>query len=120
MKHITFGDKSLLIGDQTADLLLNYAAALGQNATADTVDVNAISSDGDEVVATFLLNEGTTIMAETTNSSAHEPDNAEVISYMTEHLRLLKDPPSAVSETPNEQQRVIDESDFDFDQTYES
>lgn len=120
MKHVTFGQKSLLVGDEAADLLLKYGAALGQNATADTVSVNATSSDGDEVVATFLLNEGTTVMVETTHSSAPEPDNAEVIAYMTEHLRLLKNPPSAISESPNEQQRLKDESDFDFDQNYEA
>jgi hypothetical protein len=82
MKHITFGDKSLLVGDDAADALLNYAAHLAGGAKGDTVDIHAISSDGDEVVATFLLGPGVTMMAETANTKLPEPDNTAALEYM--------------------------------------
>jgi hypothetical protein len=50
MKHITYAEKSLLIGDATADLLLEYAAALGSDGTSDSVSIHAISSDGDAML----------------------------------------------------------------------
>ena len=40
MKHLTFADKSLLIGDDAADALLEYAAILAGQAKADNVTVN--------------------------------------------------------------------------------
>jgi len=89
MKHITFADKSLMVGSTTADLLLQYAAQLANTSSADTVLVNAISSDGDEVEATFLLDAGAPIMAETTNSSQPEPDNHAADRYMLARLEPL-------------------------------
>jgi hypothetical protein len=84
MKHITFGDKSLLIGDAVADALLEYAAFLATAARGDTVEVHAISSDGDEVTASFLLGPGVTVMAETSHTQLPEPDNSDAIAYMQE------------------------------------
>jgi hypothetical protein len=82
MKHITFGDKSLLVGDAAADALLKYAAYLASEARGDTVEMHAISSDGDEVTASFLLGPGVTMMAETTHTKLPEPDNTEALEYM--------------------------------------
>ena len=41
MKHVTYADKSLLLDDRSADLLTEYAAALGDNNKADNVTVAA-------------------------------------------------------------------------------
>jgi hypothetical protein len=48
MQHVTFADKSLLVGDDAALLLLEYAAAVAGNDEGDTVMLNAIGSDGDD------------------------------------------------------------------------
>jgi hypothetical protein len=77
MKHITYGDKSLLIGDEAADVLLEYAAVLGQHNTADDMVVHALGSDGDDVDATFLLGQGAPLMAETSTTRTPEPDNID-------------------------------------------
>jgi hypothetical protein len=106
MQHITFADKSLLLGDDAAMVLLEYAAALAAKDLADTVTMNAISSDGDAVEATFLLNSGTPLMAESSTAEIPEPDNADTIARMVESIRLLKFPPHAIAE-------ARDESDFD-------
>ena len=82
MKHVTVADKSLLVGDEAVDLLVEYATLLGQTGTADSVDLRALGPDGDEVMVTFLLNGGVTIVAETTTSSIPEPDNSKAEQYM--------------------------------------
>jgi hypothetical protein len=92
MKHVTYADKSLLIGDAAADLLVQYAAALGSAGQSDSVSVHAISSDGDEVDAMFLLGEGAPLMNETTTSTLPEPENGAVEIYMRERIDRLTQP----------------------------
>jgi len=109
MKHVTFADKNLLVGDDAAELMLQYAAALSSTGGADTVHVNAISSDGDAVVATFLLNAGSPLMAETTNSTLPEPDNDEIAQYMRDRLAQL---------TPREVTTDGQEPDASFEEEF--
>jgi hypothetical protein len=77
MQHVTMADKSLLVGDEVARLLLEYAALVAQVGTGSTVQVNAIDGSGDAVVASFLLNAGTVLMVESTHSPLPEPENGE-------------------------------------------
>lgn len=100
MKHVTFADKSLLVGDEAADLVMKYAAALATAGRADTVDIHAYSSDGDDTTATFLLNEGSPLMAETSHSQLPDPDNVEAVAYMQAEMLLLENPPTARAVAP--------------------
>lgn len=86
---MTFGEKSFLLGNEAADAVLKYAALLAQNHTADTVTLNAISSDGDEVQVTMLLDTGAPVMAETTHNSQPEPENATALSYMAAQTSVI-------------------------------
>lgn len=86
---MTYAQKSLLFGDDVADLLLVYAAILANRGAADTVQVRAIGSDGAEVVATFMLSDGIDLMAETTPSVVEEPDNSETLAYLRERIAAL-------------------------------
>ena len=86
---MTFGKKSFLLGNEAADAVLKYAALLAQNHTADTVTLNAISSDGDEVRVTMLLDMGAPIMSETTHNSQPEPENSVAVSYMAAQTSQL-------------------------------
>jgi hypothetical protein len=88
-------DKSLLVGDQAADTVARYAALLARHNSGDTVDLHAVSSDGDEVDATLVLNSGTSLMVETTHSNLPEPDNTTAIEYMQGKIQLLESPPVA-------------------------
>jgi len=95
MRHVTFSEKSLLIGDEAAALLIEYAALLANLKRADTVDFNAIGADGADVVATFLLDAGAPLMTETTNSSMAEPDNSVAVAYIRERMSALTRPTTA-------------------------
>lgn len=86
MQHLTNADKSLLVGDVVADLLLEYSAMLAKTGSGDTIKLRAVSSDGDEVVANFLLNSGTVLMSETTHSALPEPNNEDAEAYLRERL----------------------------------
>jgi hypothetical protein len=98
MKHVTFGEKSLLMDDETADWLIEYATALGVAGSSDHVTVSAVGADGNEVVATFLLNGGTELMAESSTSEMQPPANEEAVRYMQERTSALRNPPPAQPE----------------------
>jgi hypothetical protein len=98
MKHVTYADKTLFVGDEAADLLLEYAALLANKHSADTVEVNAIGSDGNAVSATFLLDAGAPLMAESTNSEMEPPDNWVAMEYMRGQMSKLRPPLPITSE----------------------
>jgi hypothetical protein len=95
MKHVTYAEKSLLIGDDAADLVMEYASALANGGVSDIVRLNALGADGDEVVATLLLGQGAPLMAETSSTSLLALENTEAMEYMREKLKQLADPPDA-------------------------
>lgn len=92
MKHVTYSEKSLLIGDEAADLLMSYATVLGRTRGTDSVTIHALGVDGNEVDATFLLNASTILMIETANTTVDEPDNARAVEYMRERIQALTEP----------------------------
>jgi hypothetical protein len=89
MMHVTFSDKTLLVGDEIAQLLLEYAAALARTGGADTVRVQAYGADADKVVAMLLLDEGAPLMAETTHTDLPAPDNEEAAAYIRECMGVI-------------------------------
>lgn len=92
MKHITYAEKSLLLGDDAADTLIEYAAVLATHGRGDSVTLRALSSDGDEVEATFLLTAGAPLMAESATTRLPEPENAEAILGMRDRIGRLETP----------------------------
>jgi hypothetical protein len=93
MKHLTVESKDLLIGDEAADVLTEYAAIVADQGLGDRVELHAFSSDGDEVTATIVLSAGTTFLTETTHNSLPEPDNSDAIAYMRQRIALATTPP---------------------------
>lgn len=92
MKHVTFAEKSLLTGDDAAEMLMSYATVLGRTDGADSVTLSAIGPDGNDVEATFLLNSSTVLMVESANTTASEPDNETAVDYMRRRVQALTQP----------------------------
>ncbi len=95
MKHVMYAEKSLLMGDEVVDLMMEYAVLLARHSSADSVDVEAIGTDGDVVTATFLIGPATIMVAETARSTFPEPENGEAVTYLREQIGLIKEPPLA-------------------------
>ncbi|MDN4613227.1 hypothetical protein P5G50_02075 [Leifsonia sp. F6_8S_P_1B] len=102
MKHVTYSDKSLLVGDEVADLLMEYATQLGRMSQTDTVTLRAIGADGNEVSASFLLNPSTILMVESASTTATEPENDLAEQYLQSRINGLRQsfevPPALASE----------------------
>lgn len=90
-----YAEKSLLMGDEVVDLMMEYAVLLARKTSADSVDIEAIGTDGSPVTATFLIGPATIMVAETARSSFPEPENTKAVEYLKEQIGLIKAPPLA-------------------------
>jgi hypothetical protein len=116
MMHLTFADKDLFLGTDAAELIVEYAAALARQHTADTVRVNAYGADGDKVEALLLLDEGAPLMVETSHSDLPDPENDDVLDYIRERMQELSGTNEARPVDPTEDNTIADfERDFDVD-----
>ncbi|WP_176697068.1 hypothetical protein [Microbacterium sp. 3J1] len=98
MKHVTYGEKSVLMGDDAADVLLEYARVVADNDRADTVTLQSISPDGNTVDSAFLLNASTILMIESTNSELNPPDNTETVTELQDRIDAMTRPTAPMSE----------------------
>ena len=98
MKHVTYAEKSLLMGDDAANTLLEYARLLADNDRADTVTLRSLSPDGNTVEASFLLTASTILMVESTNSDISPPDNDQAIDDIRDRIDGIIRPVGAATE----------------------
>ena len=108
MKHISFADKTLFVDDDSADCLVEYAALLGAQHSADSVRLRAIGQDGNEVEVDFVLNSSTNLVTESTNASMQPPTNADAIDYMRSRIDAIRNPPTI---SPSDELYLIDDTD---------
>ena len=92
MRHLTYGDKQMLIGDEVAAVLLEYAAQVARVGGGDSMTLRAIDTDGNDVEVTLLLDAGATLMSQTATTSVEEPDNREAVAYMRQRLGIMRSP----------------------------
>jgi hypothetical protein len=111
MKHVSFGEKALLMGDDVADALLEYARLVGDNGGADTVTLTAIGPDGSTTEVGILLNSSTTLVIESTHSDVVPPDNSDVVRDLRERMQAITRPNSAQPE----ERWTDDDSESDYD-----
>jgi hypothetical protein len=79
MKRIAYAEEWLTTDDRVADLVLEYARALAQHDTADTISVPVLDDDGRVRQAQFLVGPASQIIiieAETDAPSFAEADAA--------------------------------------------
>lgn len=112
MKRVTYSEKSMILGDEAAETLLEYARVLATTVSADTVEVAALDHDGDAVMVTFLLGPATIMMAETTRSARAEPDNAEPIAYMRRRIEFITNPPNSQPQRGESEAPLFVEEDY--------
>ncbi len=88
MKQLYYGQAKFLVGDEVADTLLEYAAALAQHSSADTLVIRVLGPDGNEESTELLLTQSTMMTAVSTRSQLQEPDNIAIVT-MRERMSAL-------------------------------
>ena len=62
--------------------------------------LRSISTDGNTVEASFLLDASTVLMVESTNSDVEAPDNTEAVQDIKERIDAITRPVSVDSQEP--------------------
>lgn len=101
MKRVTYAEMSLLLDDDAADWLIEYARALGTVDGTDTVSLRGLNRAGEHVQATFLLNASTQLVAESARGAETPPPNDEVVRYMQDRVAVIIAPPPALPDDWN-------------------
>jgi hypothetical protein len=89
MQEVTYVDESIRVGDEVADVLLDYATVLADEGRSDHVTLQVITRDGSMRQAKILLNGGSNLLSKDADDTRDEPDNAEAIAYMRERMSIL-------------------------------
>jgi len=109
MKHLTYADQSVLIGDEAADVLIRFSALLAEKGHADAISLNVLGEDGDATEASFVIGSGTNLMTASTNSTIPEPDNEKGLAVMHEKIERLLSP--RIAEPSNDTWPAAEEFD---------
>lgn len=89
MQEVTYVDESIRVGDEVADVLLDYAAALADEGRSDHVTLQVILRDGSLRHAKILLNAGSNLLSKDADDQREEPDNTSAMQYMRERMLTL-------------------------------
>jgi len=98
MKRVTYADTALLMGDDAADTLLEYARVLTQSAGVDSVTLRCLSTDGDAVDASFLIHGHAALLVESTHSDIAAPENTDAVAELRDRIQRVRQPASAVQD----------------------
>jgi len=87
VKKVIYSDSSQIVGDEVADVLLEFAAALARNQAAEPITFRALGPTGEED-ASFLLGPASQIAVEEADGG-DEPDNSAAIAFMRGRIAEL-------------------------------
>jgi chaperonin GroEL (HSP60 family) len=90
MRTIIYAGGELVTGDAIAAALLDYAAALAESDTADTVDFPVRSDDGSTSTATILIGPASQIMLKEADHGVDELVDAVVVTQLSNAARSLR------------------------------
>ena len=80
-----------MVGDEFGRLILEYAAALARNNTAEPLHFSAVNSEG-LVNASFLLGPASQLVVVETHTHLPEPDNTTAEEFMRKRINQLSFP----------------------------
>jgi hypothetical protein len=93
VKSITYAEQSWLVGDEVSDALVDYAVLLARTNSADSIDMNALSTKGEPKVLTLVIGPATMMTLASADDSNPEPDNTDALVIMRERMRIIQSPP---------------------------
>lgn len=93
MKRITYSAVSMLVGDDVAGVLLDYAALLASTKDADTVTITGYDAHGEEMTVRFVISTGVSLASSAAVTDLPDPDNANILMYIREQMMRRSSPP---------------------------
>jgi hypothetical protein len=109
VKKVTYADSSQIIGDELAEVMLEYAAALASSQAAEPLTFRAVGAHGHEEDASFLLGPASQIALEEAEAGT-EPDNSAVVAFMRRRIAELGS--AARPQSEEHQESILDGYEF--------
>ncbi|RZS64316.1 hypothetical protein EV187_2696 [Agromyces ramosus] len=94
---IVYAGEEMTTGDEIAQALLKYSAALAERGSASTVEIPTLSDDGTRSTATVLVGPASQIVARPVESSFEELRDPRVVEHLTALTTELRPGPSVQS-----------------------
>ena len=82
MKHIHYDATTILVGDDVADAVIEYAAALSGGDRADTVEVPAVAPDGTMTTTKILIGPASELVVEDAEDDVLEVDDTQFVARL--------------------------------------
>jgi len=89
MKNIRYDSTMILVADDVADAVIEYAAALSGGDRADTVDVPAVGPDGTMTTTKILIGPASEIVVEDADEDELEADAPEFVARLRQAAKTF-------------------------------
>jgi len=104
MRRIRYSGDTVLLGDEAADALMDYAARLARDDSAVSLAIRAIDDRGVENAVDILVGPATMMTATHVESDLPEPDNSAMVAELARRFSLLDAPPPVQASEPQPEQ----------------
>jgi len=84
MKHIHYDGSTITTGDDIAEAVVEYAAALGANGGTDTVHVPTFDAHGTATTSTILIGPASQIVVSDAEEDELEPEDEHFVGRLRE------------------------------------
>ena len=112
MKLINYAESTWLLGDEAADILIEYSVLMARGSSADAVEITALDRDGGPQTVSLVLGPATMLTVQGTESEFAEPENADAVTGVRAKIAAITTPPMVTPSDPLESQSSIGEYDF--------
>lgn len=89
MKHIRYDNTTILTGDDIADAVIEYAAALSGGDRADTVAVPSIAPDGTRTTTKILIGPTSELVVEDADDDQLEDEDGDFVERLRAAARTF-------------------------------
>jgi hypothetical protein len=89
VKHIHYDSATILTGDDVADAVIEYAAALSGGDRADTVAVPSVAPDGTLTTTKILIGPASELVVEDADDDVLETEDAEFVQRLRAAARTF-------------------------------
>jgi hypothetical protein len=89
MKHIHYDNTTILTGDDIADAVIEYAAALSGGDRADTVAVPSIAPDGTRTTTKILIGPASEVVIEDAEDDQLEDEDGDFVERLRAAARTF-------------------------------
>ena len=112
MKLLNYGDTEWLVGDEAAQLLMDYSVLMARVNTADSINVTMLDSHGESQNLNILIGPATMMTSRATVSEFAEPENDAAVAEVRGKIAAIEDPPPVQPVEPLVGDQTV--SDYDL------